>query len=95
MLALKIMLYVLTLAGAFFFAFRERKLTQQLTDEALEKQQENVSDFDSFYGIRRDIRRVRILRNLPREARSRLNVAIGLKVLFAVVFVIEVITLQR
>ena len=35
MLALKIMLYVLTLAGAFFFAFRERKLTQQLTDEHL------------------------------------------------------------
>lgn len=95
MLAFKVVLYVLTLAGMFVFAFWERKLTHQLTDEVLEQQRENVSDFDSFYQIRKDTRRTSILRNLLREARSKLNVVIGFKFLFAVVFVIEIIVLQR
>ena len=95
MLVFKIVLYIMTLAATFFFAFRERKLKEELTGELLERQHENVSDFDSFYEIRKDIRRERILRDLPKGARSKLNIAIGLKFLFGVVFCIEILLLQR
>jgi len=56
-------LYIMTLAAAFFFAFRELKLKEELTDELIERQHENVSDFDSFYEIRKDIKRFLIERN--------------------------------
>jgi hypothetical protein len=95
MLAFKIVLYIMTLAAMFFFAFRERKLREELTDELLEQQHENVSDFDSVYEIRRDIRRERILRDTPNGAKSKLNIAIGLKFLFGVAFCIEILLLQR
>lgn len=95
MLAFKIVLYIITLAATFFFAFRERKLKQQLTDALLDQRNENVSDFYSFYEIRKDFKRERILRNLPHGAKSNLNIAIGLKFLFGVAFCIEILILQR
>ena len=95
MLVFKIVLCMSTLATAFLFAFRERKLKHQLTDALLDQQHENVSDFDSLYEIRRDIRRERILRNLPQKAKSKLNVAIALKILFVVAFCMEVLILRK
>jgi len=94
MLVFKIALYILTIAFAFLFAFWERKLEHQLTDELLEQQHENISDLDSFYEIRRDIRRQRILSNLPREALFKLRVVVSLKFLFGAILVLEVIILQ-
>jgi hypothetical protein len=95
MIAFKIVLYILTLAATFFFAIRERKLKLQLTDTLLNQHRETASDFDSLYEIRKDIRRERILKDLPPGAKSKLNVAIGLKLLFGVAFVIEILILQR
>jgi hypothetical protein len=94
MLAFKIALYVLTISSAFFFGFWELKLKRQLTDDFLDQQHENVSDIDSFYEFRRDVRRERILKNLPREVLFKYRVEVGLKVLFAAILIIEVIVLQ-
>lgn len=95
MLAFKAGLCVLTLAAAFFFAFWERKLIHELTDGIVEKQHENVSDIDSFYEFRRDIRRIRILGSLPRKARFKLRIITSLKLLFAAILVVEVLFLPR
>jgi hypothetical protein len=95
MLAFKIILYVLTIVGVFFFAFRERRLRQQLTDDALQQQSESASDFDSLYEIRKEMRRDRLLRDLPSRARSELNFSIGLKFLFALAVVIEALIFQK
>lgn len=94
MLAFKIALYILTSATALFFAFWERKLKHQLTDELLEQQHQNVSDLDGSYEIRRDIRRERILKSLPPEALFKLRIVMTLKLLFTAIFVTEVIFLQ-
>lgn len=94
MLAFKIALYILTLGSAFFFGFWELKLRRQLTDGSLE-QHENVSDFDSLYDVRKEIRRERLLNRLPREVRFKLRVVVSLKLLFFAILVIEVILLQR
>jgi hypothetical protein len=93
--AFKIALYILTSATALFFAFWEMKLKHQLTDKSLKQQHESVSDIDSFYEFRRDIRRERILKSLPREVLSKLRVVMSLKLLFAAIFIVEVILLQR
>jgi hypothetical protein len=95
MLVFKIVLYIMTLAAMFLFALRERKLKEELTDDLLEHPHENVSDFDSVYEIRKEIRRERILRDIPNGAKSKLNIAIGLKFLFGVAFCIEILLLQR
>jgi hypothetical protein len=94
MLPLKIALYVLTLGTAILLEFWERKLKHQLTDDILEKQRENVSDIDSFYGFRRNLRRERILKGLPREALLKLRIIVGLKFLLLAVLAIEVFVLQ-
>ena len=95
MLAVKIFLYVATLAGGFYFAFRERKLRQQLTDDALRHRRETASDFDSLYEIRKEIAREQLLRDLPPTLRSSLNYSIGFKFLFIATFLFEIFILQR
>ena len=96
MLASKIALYILTIAGAFFFAFWELRLRRRLTDEALEQQHESVSDYsDVSYGIRKEIRRESILKSLPREALVKLRIVASLKFLFAATLIVEVVLLQR
>lgn len=75
MLAFKSALYILTIATMFFLGFWELRLRRRLTDEALEQQRETVSDYcDTFYGIRREIRRERLLRSLPPEVLFKLRV---------------------
>lgn len=96
MLALKIALYILTIGSAFFFAFLESKLRHRLTDEALEQQSESVSDYsDLSYGIRKEVRRERILERIPPERLFKLRVFASLKFLFVAILIVEVIFLQR
>lgn len=95
MIALKVIPYLVTIGLALFFAFWERKLKRLLTDNLVDPQPQLVSDIDSFYEIRRDLRRERILRTLPRPALLQLRIVISLKVLFAVALVVEVVFLQR
>jgi hypothetical protein len=95
MLAFKIAIYVLTFAMASFFGFWELKLKRQLTDELLDQQHKNVSDIDSFYELRRDIRRERVLKSLLPEVRFKLRLVMSLKLVFAVALVIAVLILQR
>jgi hypothetical protein len=96
MLAFKAALYTLTIGSAFFFAFWEWKLRRQLTDEALKRQSESVSDYsDPSYSVRKEARRERILKSLPPEALFKFKVIASLKFLFAAILIVEVIFLQR
>jgi hypothetical protein len=95
MLVFRILIYALTLAAALFFAFWEMKIRRTSTDEILDRQ-ERVSDYaDYSYDIRREIRRERVFRHLPREVIFKLRIVAGLKIVFAVLFVLEVLILQR
>jgi hypothetical protein len=96
MLAFKAALYTLTIGSAFFFAFWEWKLRRQLTDEALEQQNESISDYsDVSYGIRREVRRERIMKNLPPEELFKFRVVASLKFIFVAILIAEVIFLQK
>lgn len=96
MLAFKVVLYIVTIGSAFFFAFWEWKLRRRLTDEALAQQSESVSDYsDLSYDIRREMRRERILKSLPPEAMFKLKVIASFKFLFVAVLIVEVFFLQR
>ena len=95
MVVLKLTIYVMTFAAISYFQLRENKLKHQLTDDLLNHEHETASDFDSFYELRRNIKRERLLRSLPAHERSKLRVVMSLKVLFAAALVIEVLVLQR
>jgi len=96
MLALKIVIFVPTIAATLFFASLERKLKNQLTDEALDQQPESISDVqDTFYNMRREMRRQRILNSLPPESRSKYKWVVALKFLLFAIFIVEVFVLQR
>jgi len=96
MLGLRIATYALTSASALLFAFWEVRLRRQLTEPALAQQHESVSDYaDLSYDIRQEIRRERVLTNLPPGVKFRLKVIAGLKFLFLAILVVEVIILQR
>jgi hypothetical protein len=94
MITLKIPLYLLTLGGVFFFAFREVKIRKGLTDQVLEEP-ENASDIGFTGDISREFARERLLRNLPRERLAKYRTVVALKFLFAIVFIVEVVVLQR
>ena len=91
---LKIALYLLTIAGAFFFAFWEIKLKEQLTDGALQ-QHESASDFGIWNDLSIKIRRERSLKNLPRRQLFKFRVIVSFKFLFVAILVVEVIFFQR
>jgi hypothetical protein len=96
MLALKIALYIPTVAAGLSCAFWETKIRRQLTDEALDRQPESVNDFqDISYGIRKEIRRERILKSLPPEMRFKYKSVVGLNFLFFAILIVEVFVLQR
>ncbi|UWZ82384.1 hypothetical protein [Occallatibacter riparius] len=94
-LPFKIALYVLTIGAAFFCAFWERRRRLRLTDEPLELQHQDVSDYGALYVIKEEIRRERILKSLPRETLAKLRLVGCLKFLFLAVLAIEVVLLQR
>ncbi len=92
----KAVLYTVTIGIAFFFGFWEWRMRRRLTDEALEQQNENVSDYsDVLYDIRKETRRERILKSLPPASLFKFRVVASLKFLFVAILVIEVIFLQR
>ncbi|MGA9672437.1 MAG: hypothetical protein WBQ94_24695, partial [Terracidiphilus sp.] len=72
----------------------EIKLKRQLTDETLE-QGESVSDYSGlFYGIRKEMRRERLLKNLPSKTLLKLRIVIAIKFLFAAILIVEVLLLR-
>lgn len=95
MLAFKISLCVLTIAIAMLFAHREMKLRRELTDEMPEERILDCGEYTVFSGLRQELKRERFLSDLPSKRRSKLRVAGGLKCLFAVILVIEIMLLQR
>jgi hypothetical protein len=94
MITLKAAVYILTLAGAFVFAFWELKLKRELSDEAL-GQRGNVADYRSSNNLSERISRERILESLPLQTRRRLRLIILTKFVFVAAFLIAVVVLQR
>jgi hypothetical protein len=96
MLALRIALVVPTIAAWFFCEFWEKKIRRQLTDEAFYQQPESLSDVqDTFYNMRREMRRERILKSLPPEMRLKYRRVVGLKFSLFALLIVEVLVLQR
>ena len=93
-LALKILIYGITIAAALFFAFWEGRLKRQLTDGAL-MSSPNPSDWSPMNDLSERMQRERTLKSLPREMTSKLRLIIGLKFLFVAILIVEVIFLQR
>ena len=95
MLVAKVLIYTATIAAAFFFAFWESKLKRQLTDEAADNLPESMNDLGIVNDLRKRMVRERFLSSLPRQRLLKFRVAVGLKFLFFVLLIIEVIVLQR
>jgi hypothetical protein len=94
LLVLKIALYSATSIGAFLFAFMELRLKRKLTDDT-PAPLANAIDFGILDDLSDRVRRERVLASLPRQARSRLRVIVGLKFLCVLILITEVLLLQR
>lgn len=90
----KDVLYVSTIAVVVSLSFYEFRLQRELTDDAV-RQGESGNDLSTLSQFSEQFRRQRALEELPRELRSKLRTLASLKLLFVVVFVIEVIVLQN
>jgi hypothetical protein len=95
MLIFKIALYSLTTVGALYCAFWEMKLKNQLTEDALKRQYEGVSDFGIFNDLSNRMKRERFLKTLSSEELFKYRVAVSLKFIFVAVLIGEVVWLQR
>jgi coproporphyrinogen III oxidase len=91
---LNAVIYGATIAAAFVFAFWERKLKLQLTDEAVQPVK-YVSDLGVLYDLKENLRRENFLSTLPPQAKIKYRVAVGLKFLFLAILFVEVIFLQQ
>ncbi len=76
-----------------FFAFRELRIKQQLTDDAPQPPV-NVSDMGILNDLKEKMRREQYLRGLPKQALVKYRRAIMLKFLFFAILIAEVILLQ-
>ncbi len=94
MVAWKSLLYLLTFAAAFFFAFWEMKIKDELTHGASQDDQ-RVSDFGVWKDLSNRMNRERFLKSLPRERLSKYRVVVSLKFLSVALLVIEVILLHK
>jgi hypothetical protein len=90
----KILIYSATIAAALLFGFWELRLKRQLTDDALHPPA-RVSDLGIVNDLSERMKREHFLRTLPRQKLRKFKLVVGLKFLFAVLFIIEVIVLQR
>jgi len=77
-----------------FFAYWERKLKVQLTDEAAQPLK-YVSDLGALYEIKESLQRERFLKGLPAQVKSRYRMAVGFKFLFFAILIIEVLVFQK
>ncbi len=93
MFILKVVIYSVTILAAMFFGFWELRLKEQLTDSAFQPSK-MVSDFGAF-NLSERIKREQILRDLPKEAKSKYRKVVMLKFLFVAILIAEVIILQR
>lgn len=94
MITFKVVIYCVTIAAAMFFAYWERKLKLQLTDEAVQPVK-YVSDLGMLHSLKESLRRERFLRGLPAQLKFKYRMAVGLKFLFLAILIIEVIILQK
>jgi hypothetical protein len=94
MLAFKVILYLLTIGCAFFFAFLEVKMKHRLTDNLLEDDQ-RPSEMGVLNDISTRMKRERLLKGLAPDVLVPFKRVVTLKFLFMAIFVIEVIVLQR
>lgn len=91
--ALKVALCVLTCAGAFFFACREMKLKNELTEGF--STHKGVADWEVLTDLSEQVKRQRFLDELPPEAHQELRVLVGLKFFFFASLVLELALLLR
>jgi len=77
-----------------FFAYWERKLKLQLTEEAVQPLK-YVSDLGFLYDFKESLQRERFLRGLPAQVKFKYRMAVGLKFLFIAILVIEVFVLRN
>jgi hypothetical protein len=87
-------IYIATIATSIFFGFLELKLKQQLTD-SVDQSAAKIIDFGLMDELSARMRRERVLKGMPKEALQKLRLAAGLKFLFVLILVAEVIILQR
>ena len=92
--ALKIALYVFTVAAALFFAALEMRMKRRLV-EPLPHSPEQVSEMGLLNDIRLRIQDERNLKALPSRNLVSLRVVVTAKFLFVLALVIEVIVLHR
>src|SRR5258708_19349670 len=97
MLALKIALYIMTIASGFIFAFWELKLKRQLTEDFdnFSERHEGVSNYGILANLSKMIRRERFLESLPRNVLFKYRGVVSLKFLFILIFIAEIVVLQR
>jgi hypothetical protein len=91
---LKVVTYCATIGAAMFFAYWERKLKLQLTDEAVQPLK-HVSDLGMLYDLKESLQRERFLRGLPAKVKFKYRMAIALKFVFFAILIVEVLVLQR
>ena len=77
-----------------FFAYWELRLKRQLTDDALHPRG-TFGDFEILTDFSERAKRERILRGLPKRALFKFRMVVRLKFLFAAIFIVEVILLQK
>jgi hypothetical protein len=91
---LKVIIYCATIGAGMFFAYWERKLMLQLTDEAVQPLK-YASDLGFLYGLKESLQRHRFLSGLPAQVKFRYRMAVGLKLLFFAILIIEVVMFQK
>ncbi len=91
---LRIVIYIATIAAAFFFAFWEQKLKERLTDGDF-RPSKNPGDFGVLNDLSERMQRERILGGLPQQALRKLKLVVSLKFLFLALLIAEVIFLQK
>ena len=96
MFILKCIIYSITLGLAFYFAYWELRLKEELTDKKLtDNEWGGISDPTILGDFAERMRRERVLNSLPKEARAKFNRAVALKFLFIGLLIVEVLVLQR
>jgi len=93
MFILKVVTYSATIAAMFFFAFWAGRLKQQLIDSVFQPSK-MVSDFGAI-NLSEQIRREQILRDLPKQAKSKYRLVLMLLFLSVALLIAEVFFLQR
>lgn len=93
MFVLKVVTYSATFLAALVFAFLEGREKQQLTDSVFQPSK-MVSEYGAS-NLSERIKREQILRDLPKEAKSKYQKLVMLRFLFIAALIAEVVIFQR